>query len=231
MPRAVWGDFVDRLDVQGEVTFVDLNRAFDTEQWLSYLDARVNEPAVWLGWSLGGMLALAAAQAFPDKCLGLALINSTPCFVKKTDWPCGQPPGMLENMEKLVNTGSSSLIRRFSVLQTLGSPEARADSRLLQAMIDGHDAVYRREVLLAGLRLLGDLDLRRAMAGLPVPLKIILGSEDNVVLASQEGLTSVNPDVSISVVNGMGHLPFMYFAARVAGELSAFVRSFTGESA
>jgi len=45
-------------------------------------------PAIWLGWSLGGLFALHAANKIP----ALIMLCANPCFVRKEDWPHGMPP-------------------------------------------------------------------------------------------------------------------------------------------
>src|SRR5690242_9447668 len=45
--------------------------------------------AIWLGWSLGGLLALQAALDESENVRGLVLIASSPRFVAGGDWPLG----------------------------------------------------------------------------------------------------------------------------------------------
>ncbi len=45
--------------------------------------------ALWLGWSLGGLVALRAALDYPANVRGLVMIASSPRFVSAPDWPHG----------------------------------------------------------------------------------------------------------------------------------------------
>ncbi|MGP1665435.1 MAG: alpha/beta fold hydrolase, partial [Rhodanobacter sp.] len=46
-------------------------------------------PAIWLGWSLGGLIALTAALDLPHHVRGLAMLCATPKFVRDASWPHG----------------------------------------------------------------------------------------------------------------------------------------------
>ena len=51
--------------------------------------AALTPPAPWLGWSLGGLVALHAARARPDAVRGLLMLAASPRFVIAPDWPQG----------------------------------------------------------------------------------------------------------------------------------------------
>ncbi len=46
-------------------------------------------PAAWMGWSLGGLVTLAAALQQPHKVQKAVLVAATPCFSKRKDWVFG----------------------------------------------------------------------------------------------------------------------------------------------
>ncbi|HET9482666.1 MAG TPA: alpha/beta fold hydrolase, partial [Xanthomonadales bacterium] len=45
--------------------------------------------ATWIGWSLGGLVCLEAARRAPEQFDALALIATSPCFVRHDEWPHG----------------------------------------------------------------------------------------------------------------------------------------------
>jgi len=55
-------------------------------------------PAVWLGWSLGGLMALTAALDKPQHVLGLAMLCATPKFVRSDDWPQGNDASLVQQL-------------------------------------------------------------------------------------------------------------------------------------
>ena len=48
--------------------------------------AAATPPAVWLGWSMGGLIALNAAYKLPEQVQALVMLCSSPCLVRKPDW-------------------------------------------------------------------------------------------------------------------------------------------------
>ena len=85
----------DRID-DYRVTVVDLpghgySRGFGVGLTLPVLAetvaAAVPAPAVWVGWSLGGLIAQQVALTMPERVSRLALVNSTACFTQRPDWP------------------------------------------------------------------------------------------------------------------------------------------------
>ena len=56
----------------------------------------VPDGAVWLGWSLGGMVAMAAAAMAPERLKGLVLVGASPRFVQDRGWEHAMDPEVLE---------------------------------------------------------------------------------------------------------------------------------------
>ena len=90
----IFAPLVQRLSPHFQLHVVDLpghgfSRDDDTPLRLPYLVnaiAAATPPAVWCGWSLGGLVALHAAATLPQV-RGLAMLAATPRFVRDNDWP------------------------------------------------------------------------------------------------------------------------------------------------
>ncbi|RKZ33738.1 MAG: pimeloyl-[acyl-carrier protein] methyl ester esterase, partial [Gammaproteobacteria bacterium] len=52
-------------------------------------------PAMWIGWSLGGLVAMEVARQYPERVSALTLMASTPRFQRHPDWPNGLAPPLL----------------------------------------------------------------------------------------------------------------------------------------
>ncbi|HEV8077593.1 MAG TPA: alpha/beta fold hydrolase, partial [Marinobacter sp.] len=53
---------------------------------------RYPQPSVWLGWSLGAQVAMAAAQANPHSVNKVVTLGGFPQFMASQDWPWGVSP-------------------------------------------------------------------------------------------------------------------------------------------
>ena len=86
--------------------------------------AAATPPAVWCGWSLGGLFALHAAATLP-KVRGLAMIAATPRFVRGDDWPHAVEPAVFEQFGRELATDFGGTLERFLALDVMGSAHAR----------------------------------------------------------------------------------------------------------
>lgn len=220
MPAGVWGELRAWLELHFTVTWFDLDSNKSLAGWCQTLIANTPSSAVWLGWSLGGELVMEVARVAPEKVKQLLLLTTTPCFLKKPGWDCGQDEVALNNLRLLVSKGSASLIKRFALLQTVGSVGERSDSRAMLQLMDEGEAVYGKEVLQSGLNLLAQIDQRQWLTEASIPVNFILGEVDTVVVVKTENLKAINPALSVTVIPGMGHFPFLASCAAVGECLS-----------
>src|SRR5581483_539797 len=92
----VWHQFAKRLTRTARVTRVDLpghgrspiTKSYALDDLVEGLTRVCPRPAVWVGWSLGAIVALAAARARPAQVQALGLFGATPRFVQAHDWRC-----------------------------------------------------------------------------------------------------------------------------------------------
>jgi pimeloyl-[acyl-carrier protein] methyl ester esterase len=239
--RAVWSPVLAALgglpalalDLPGHGDCPDGGRLADVHEAaravLEQLPSWVREP-VWAGWSLGGLVALAAAQQWrgPQR---LALICATPRFAAGPGWSCALAPSALAAFADELGRDRDALERRFTALCAQGgSAPARIRRQLLGLMAD-HPATEAG--LRAGLAALAAADLRSVWSGLDVPSWAWLAEDDRLVpgAALPASGHDTNPDLADGFsadVHGRGD-------ARVSGRMvaqgrgpagSGFARSF-----
>ncbi len=185
----------------------------------------VREDSVWVGWSLGGMVAMQAAVDYPAKVRGLSLVASTPRFTRAPDWPCGIPSAVLTDFARELESHPSRTLSRFIALQVRGASNAqKVKSELKRALVAGgrHDPLALR----AGLRVLAESDLREQLYRLDCPVQLVLGERDLLVpptVASWVG--RLRPGWSFEMLAGAGHAPFLSSPAEYWRILEAFLRA------
>ncbi|MDR0217559.1 MAG: pimeloyl-ACP methyl ester esterase BioH [Enterobacteriaceae bacterium] len=137
------------------------------------------ENALWIGWSLGGLVASQIALDHPEQVAGLITVASSPKFSEEADWP-GIKPSVLDAFRQQLSEDYQKTIERFLALQTLGTDSARQDARLLKSVVLSQP-MPTVEVLNAGLEILHSDDLRAELAQLDVPFLRIYGYLDGLV--------------------------------------------------
>ncbi len=181
----------------------------------------LDRPAHWVGWSLGGLIALAAARRMPAAVTRVTLVAASPRMAAAPDWPGIDPPA-LARFRRDLRGDPLATHDRFLALQARGSQGARSVLRTLRRGVAA-DGLPSIDVLLSGLDLLMRSDLRSDLDALSCPIDAVLGDCDALVpvavAAHLEALA-----VPTRIIPGAGHAPFISHPGVVrAGGLPAGV--------
>ncbi|MHA6633963.1 pimeloyl-ACP methyl ester esterase BioH [Citrobacter farmeri] len=141
--------------------------------------AQAPEKAIWLGWSLGGLVASQVALAHPERVLALVTVASSPCFSARDGWP-GIKPDVLAGFQQQLSEDFQRTVERFLALQTMGTETARQDARALKKTVLALP-MPSVEVLNGGLEILKTVDLREPLTELTVPFLRLYGYLDGLV--------------------------------------------------
>jgi pimeloyl-[acyl-carrier protein] methyl ester esterase len=170
------------------------------------LTAELPAAAIWLGWSFGGLVALAAACRHPERVGALVLIATSPRFLAGPDWPGGLPEGWFSRLEHDVGADPGRALERFAGWL------ADRDRGLLRAL---REAIHRhgppdREGLAAILAAIRSADLRAEVGRIGVPTLIVSGPRDEIVpVAAAEWMAARIPGAEHATLPGAGHVPFL----------------------
>ena len=236
----VWDGFVPLLEPYFRVLRVDLPGHGSSDSYAATtLDdmaaavlAAAPANAAWLGWSLGGLVALRAALQAPARVRALLLLASTPCFVRRPDWPCAMLPALLDTFATELQQDYLRTLNRFLALQVRGSDNSGAVLRMLRAQLLAKGEPSPA-ALQAGLDILRNTDLRDELGALDCPALVVAGERDTLVpVAAARATATLMPTASVEVVAGAGHAPFIARPEAVAGLLQAFLqpRDVTGNA-
>jgi len=214
----VWAPVVKELAKKYRVTIVDLPghaRSSDeapdpfTLESLAETIVELVSPAIWVGWSLGGMVSMTAAQRWPDKVSGLVLVGTTAKFVQSEDWKHGMPSALLSAFASDLGNDYQKVITRFLSLQIGQDSDSRELLRQLRKQVFQYPAP-ETEVLLAGLGLLQQSDLRADLPKVCQPALVVHGGYDRLVPeAAARHLIDYLPDGRLALFPTAGHLPFL----------------------
>jgi pimeloyl-[acyl-carrier protein] methyl ester esterase len=183
------------------------------------LAAEASGPLQLLGWSLGGMAALAMAARDPQSIARLTLVATTPCFVARDDWTHGLAPAVLEDFATQLRADYRRTVHEFLELQVRGSAQAAGTLQQLQQSLDAQGSATPR-ALAAGLELLRSVDLRPRLAHVNMPTLVIGGQYDRVTPpGAGRALAAALPQAEYREIARAGHAPFLSHAETVAAWL------------
>ena len=213
---AIWNDLANQLSHNWQVYQVDLPGhgqssmcEYSLPVLTNLLATQLPKEAVWIGWSLGGLLSMAVARWYPQSVRALGLVSSSPCFVTAEDWPHAISPAVLQQFTQQLQQDSLGTLQRFLALQVKGSESARQQLRTLNALLT-KTGLPQPEVLPAGLHLLETTDLRAELRHIASPALLCLGERDTVVpVGVGNDCQQWWPSLQISVIKSAAHVPFL----------------------
>ncbi len=179
--------------------------------------------AVWLGWSLGGLVASQVAIMRPERVQALVTVASSPCFAARDDWP-GIKPEVLAGFQQQLSDDFQRTVERFLALQTMGTESARQDARALKQAVLSLP-MPSAEALNGGLEILRTVDLRQALVRLPMPFLRLYGRLDALVPRKIVPLLDdLWPESESILFDKAAHAPFVSHPAAFCEPLLALKR-------
>jgi len=214
-----WMDVI-RVDLPGHGTMSEV-AATGIDDYVQALAAVITRPAIWVGWSLGGLAVLQLAKYYPERVKGLFMVASNPCFTRQDDWQSALDQDVFRQFGKALEQDVDATVKRFLALQVKGSGSAMKTVRSLQQSLKerGQPSI---EALRLGLCVLANTDLRAELALINKPMTWHLGGRDTLVPVSiAEKLKALNPEIKTIIEAEAAHVPFI-------SHPDAFVKSLIG---
>lgn len=207
------------------VTFLALDQVSAGEspvRWLERQITRTPERAIWIGWSLGGQLAMLAADLFPARVIGVATLCSSPCFVAKPDWPGGMIPGLFDQFLQGLRADPFHQWQRFVRLQVHGDRYERESLRSLAGLLKSGPEFDTR-TLISTLEWLAQMDQRSLWRQKNLPRLHLWGDRDPVCVWHGEHSHSLLEHAQTSLIPEMAHWPGDAHASVVAPFLAEWL--------
>ncbi len=234
MNSMVWQPLIEDLPDWMDVECIDLpghgsanQQAFRTlDDLVAELAKKVNQPVVWVGWSLGGLAVMQLALQYPEKVKAMMLVASSPCFVHKADWSCAMDQSVFDGFADELEKDFSGTIRRFLTLQVRGSESGRKVLKSLREKVLAQPSA-NIAALRAGLGVLKTTDLSEQLKNIKPPVSWALGGRDTLIKpALSEKLKSITPAAEIVVYEQAAHAPFLSHQKEFSEQLISFSKEF-----
>ncbi len=183
----------------------------DHDHWLEALHIQLPaEPCILIGWSLGGMLGMQLALAYPKRIKALVLISSTPCFSQKKDWIHGCADEVLQSFKQGIEHQAAKIMSRFFSLMLHGESITRKQFNAIARESINRNKPSSTQAMQEGLRLLGTLDLRGQISKIIQPTWITHGENDGIIpVQASDFLAKHIPHSTLHRFENCGHAPFL----------------------
>ncbi|SFK42322.1 carboxylesterase BioH (pimeloyl-CoA synthesis) [Nitrosomonas aestuarii] len=217
MHSGVWKGVRDLLALRFRVHLLDLpGHGFSSACKLGNFDHvvhiiqdRLPENSIICGWSLGGQIAIALALNNPARVNKLVLVSTTPCFVKRHDWPWGVERKFLKFFLENLHQNYRTSINRFLTLQINGG------SNVTDTLAQLREYVFEREqpnynTLQEGLLILQTNDMRENLHRVEQPVLLLHGENDVITdPCAADWMHKQLENSKLVLFPRCGHAPFL----------------------
>ena len=180
----------------------------------------IKQPAIYLGWSLGGLVATEMALSYPEQVLGLITVASSPRFIEERAeqaqvnqllWP-GIKPTVLDAFHQQLHIDTKKTISGFLKIQAMGSPHIRQDIKQITTLIFQHE-MANKITLDKSLYLLENSDFRLRLQDITQPFLRLYGDADSLVpKAVIEQIRQLAKNSEQYIFKQASHAPFISHA-------------------
>ena len=221
--KAIWSSYADSLrehlpeikvhllDIPGYGEMAHKPSSSNIRVLAQQCLSQAPEQALWVGWSLGGMIAMQAAildqEQSSNRVQALQLINAAPKFIASTDWPSGVDIAIFRKFCDSLASDYEKTLGQFLLLQAGKTTDARKLAREAQVKMGEYDNPSQN-TLEQGIECLAAIDLREELAALSLPVQVVCGTLDRV--AMPETCRASAQLLSAELVEMQcGHAPFL----------------------
>lgn len=229
----IWDSLVSKLrgayrlsvpDLPGHGRSGDFLPLPQTVEGLAEACLRAAPPrAVWVGWSLGALVALEAARRAPARVTKLVLVGATARFTRAVGWNCAVAPEVLAGFAADLERDGRGTLQRFVSLQAAAGE--RQTLRRLRAEL-WRRGVPSAAALRAGLEVLAGTDLREQLPAIRQEALVLHGGRDRIVpVEAGEYLAARLPNARRVVIAPAGHAPFLSHESEFLEALGHFLEA------
>lgn len=213
MSSLVWQEWLPTLGEHFTVIQIDLpgyglsdtGHYQDVDTLITELLADLPDKAIYLGYSLGGMLATTIASHFPERVIALVTLASNLQFIADDQWPHAMDKKVFDDFYSLVASNAAMAKKRFAGLQAYGSGQEKALVKTLRAKKE----TVADDVLKNSLDLLAIINNTQLIDTLKVPALYLYGENDNLVPLSAANVLKDRLGDSVNIIPDTCHALFL----------------------
>jgi pimeloyl-[acyl-carrier protein] methyl ester esterase len=227
----IWQDIIPLLEAHFKITLIDLPgygknsqslAEYNLENVIEIILQSAPAKAIYLGWSLGGVIATAIALKKPARVAALINVASSPCFLEQDNWPGMQEKVLTQFTDELIEKPEKTLQKFFQVQLRQAEPEKI--SKLLQDLFQyGKPS---EKTLRGSLEILKTSDFRNQLQKIACPKLYFFGRLDRLVpYAIIEKLPSLVENAQFEFFRDAGHAPFLSHPQKFVSIITEFAKN------
>lgn len=228
-----WAPLLTDLRELAEVITIDLpgfgqsnmTHSFDAENVLAMLEDALPEKSILMGWSLGGMLAVALAARVPHKVSRVITLAANVKFVASDDYPAAMAKTVNQTFNESFSADAKKTMHLFNGLLAQGDTNERG---LLKSLRKVQSDTNTNSNWQNALQILATLDNRLNFSRLTQPGLHLLAEKDALVpVSAASALTELNSLQTINVIAGAAHALHWSQPSKVIQSIKHFLNPLT----
>jgi len=189
-----------------------------------FIDGLGLERVTIVGWSIGASVAIMLAASHRLPVDSLVLVDGTPSFMVRDDFPHGLPAASLRRMLKLADADFSRALREFHSLLLSEQDQALTSGDEIRDLLTNEQYLPRRDAARALLAALAREDLRENLRSISIPCLLLHGDQDKICpLGASTYMKERLAQAEITMFPGAGHAPFLTRADCFNDRLATFL--------
>ncbi len=181
--------------------------ARDLSHLINYLSLK---KVILVGWSLGSLVSLKLALNYVELLKSLVLVGATSKFTNELNYNAGLPEVLLERLYKKVERDKEKSLKKFYL--SLFSEEEKKNKKFKDILTIFLEEIKNldRDVLLDGLRIFRNSDLRNDISNIKLSVFVIHGDNDQICpVNSANYIHSKISNSAVEIIKDTGHTPFL----------------------
>lgn len=179
-----------------------------------------------VGWSMGGSVAMAVADIYPEIIGTLTLVATTPKFVESDDFQHGQTEGMVKLLSRQIERDLNKAMTSFCGLMLDGEGITEEVWKLI-----ANGPWPGKETLQGYLNTLAEADYRDILKKIKAPALIVHGKLDQISFPDASVYMADRiKTVRLEIHHDEGHAPFLTRPVWFNTELEGFLNEFRHNS-
>ncbi|CAL4325131.1 Pimeloyl-[acyl-carrier protein] methyl ester esterase [Buchnera aphidicola (Thelaxes suberi)] len=164
--------------------------------------------AIWVGWSIGGLIISKLAIIYPNCIAGIINITSSPCFIKKPQWP-GITIKKLNDLYQNMQKNYFNSINNFLKLQIKDNLYLKKyEKKTLNKIIYKHFPPSYITIK-NNMKIIQETDIREDINKIKIPIMYIFGDIDPIIPNNIKNILITKFNKKSFIIKNCGHMPFL----------------------
>ncbi|VAX76855.1 alpha/beta fold hydrolase [Buchnera aphidicola] len=174
-----------------------------------FLLKNIKYKVIWLGWSIGGLFAHYLSFKYPEHTIAVIYITSSPCFIKKKNWP-GVTIKILKEIKKNMLSNYKKFIIEFIKLHAIIDKKKKHFYSQKNYSIAKKYPNPNKKAIEIGYKWLIQIDQRKKKLKKNIPTLRIYGEFDNLVsFDTCKAIEKLWKKNNFFIIPGARHAPFL----------------------